>query len=48
MDALILAGKKDSEKIESCCKLTNKALLMLNEIPMIEYIVNALLQSKRN
>ncbi len=46
MDALILAGKKDSEKIESCCKLTNKALLMLNEIPMIEYIVNALLQSK--
>ncbi len=46
MDALILAGKKDTEKPEGCNKLTNKALLMLNEIPMIEYIVNALLQSK--
>ena len=46
MNALILAGKKDSGKLEKCSKLTNKALLMLNEMPMVEYIVNALLGSK--
>ncbi|MDD3655196.1 MAG: NTP transferase domain-containing protein [Atribacterota bacterium] len=46
MNALILAGKKDIGKLENNNKLTNKALLMINEIPMIEYVVNALLESK--
>lgn len=46
MDALILAGKKDNGALESQQNLTNKALLMLNDITMIEYVVNALNQSK--
>ncbi len=46
MNALILAGKKDTGKLENCTKLSNKALLMFNEIPMVEYVVNALLESK--
>lgn len=46
MNALILAGKKEAGRLESCKKLTNKALLKLNETPMIEYIVNALHGSK--
>lgn len=46
MNALILAGKKDIGNLESNTKLTNKALLMLNETPMIEYVVNALRASE--
>jgi len=46
MDALILAGKKETGSLESCHKLSNKALLMINHMPMIEYVVDALKESK--
>ncbi|NLL61409.1 MAG: NTP transferase domain-containing protein [Candidatus Atribacteria bacterium] len=42
INAIILAGKKDTGKVEENNRFTNKALLQINEIPMIEYIVNAL------
>ena len=46
MDALILAGRKDIGILENQHKLGNKALLMINNIPMIEYIVDALNQAQ--
>lgn len=46
MNALILAGKKDAGQLEENSNITNKALLMINEIPMVEYVVNALLEAK--
>ncbi len=46
MDALILAGGRDTNSLESHLKLSNKALLMINHIPMIEYVVNALNQAR--
>ena len=46
MDALILAGRKDINTLENHHKLKNKALLMINSIPMIEYVVNALNQAQ--
>lgn len=46
MDALVLAGAKIVDKIENHNKLTNKSLLMLNDIPMIEYVVDALNQAE--
>ena len=45
MNAIILAGKKDTEKVEKNNKFANKALLLIKEIPMIEYVVNALRES---
>ena len=46
MDALILAGRKDDGAPESPHKLNNKSLLMINNIPMIAYVVDALKQAK--
>lgn len=46
MDALILAGKKEAGALENCHELSNKALLMINHMPMIEYVVDALKDSK--
>ena len=46
MDALLLAGRKDTGTLESHNKLNNKAFLMINEIPMIEYVIDALQQAK--
>jgi GTP:adenosylcobinamide-phosphate guanylyltransferase len=46
MDALILAGGKDTTSLESSHKINNKALLMINNVPMIEYVVNALNQAQ--
>ncbi|MFW6149084.1 MAG: NTP transferase domain-containing protein [Atribacterota bacterium] len=46
MDALLLAGRKDTGTLESHNKLNNKAFLMINQIPMIEYVVDALNQAK--
>jgi GTP:adenosylcobinamide-phosphate guanylyltransferase len=47
MDALILAGRKDTGTLESHNKLNNKALLLINHTPMIEYVVDALNQAKK-
>jgi len=46
MDALILAGGKDTNSLENHHKLNNKALLMINHVPMIEYVVDALNQAR--
>jgi len=46
MDALILAGGKDTNSLENNHKLNNKALLMINHVPMIEYVVDALNESR--
>ena len=45
MNAIILAGKKDTGKVEENNRFANKALLLIKEIPMIEYVVNALQES---
>jgi len=42
MDAVILAGGKDTSSLANSYKLNNKSLLMINDIPMIEYVVDAL------
>ncbi|MDD4363819.1 MAG: NTP transferase domain-containing protein [Atribacterota bacterium] len=47
MDALILAGGKDKNNIGSNNKFNNKALLLLNGVPMIEYIVDAICKSHK-
>lgn len=46
MNALILAGEKCTGLLENNNKFANKSLLMINEIPMVEYVVNALLEAK--
>lgn len=46
MDALVLAGTKNTDKIENHSELSNKSLLMLNNIPMIEYVIDALNQAE--
>jgi GTP:adenosylcobinamide-phosphate guanylyltransferase len=46
MDALILAGGKDVSSLENNHKINNKALLMINNMPMIEYVVDALNQAQ--
>lgn len=46
MDALILAGGKDTNSLENNHKINNKALLMINNVPMIEYVVDALNQAR--
>lgn len=46
MDAVILAGGKDTSSLENNHKLNNKSLLMINDIPMIEYVVDALNQAQ--
>lgn len=46
MDALILAGRKNTETIDSQNNLNNKALLMIHHIPMVEYVVDALNQAQ--
>jgi len=46
LNALILAGKQNTSGLEINNELNNKALLLINEIPMIEYVVNALIEAK--
>ncbi len=46
MNALILAGKQNGSKLEINNELNNKALLLINEIPLVEYVVNALIEAK--
>jgi molybdopterin-guanine dinucleotide biosynthesis protein A len=46
LNALILAGKQNTNRLEINNELNNKALLLINEIPMIEYVVNALIEAK--
>lgn len=46
MNALILAGKQNSSKLEINNELNNKALLLINGIPLVEYVVNALIEAK--
>jgi molybdopterin-guanine dinucleotide biosynthesis protein A len=46
MDAIILAGGKDNGSLKEQHKLNNKALLMIKNIPMVEYVVDALRMAK--
>jgi len=46
MDALILAGGENAKPLENNHKIYNKALLMINNIPMVEYVVDALNEAK--
>lgn len=46
MDALVLAGGKSDNSLCNHQKLNNKALLLINGIPMIEYVVDALDQAR--
>jgi len=45
-NALILAGMKEKGPLEIVEKVDNKALIMINGRPMIEYIVDALNNSE--
>lgn len=45
-NALILAGTKERGPLEIAENVDNKALIMINNKPMIEYIVDALNRSK--
>ncbi len=46
MDALILAGATDSGTLGEHHKVNNKAMLLINDVPMIEYIIDALNQAQ--
>jgi len=46
MDALVLAGGKSDNSFGNHQQLNNKALLIINGIPMIEYVVDALKKAR--
>lgn len=46
MNAIILAGGKDKSSLKEQHKLNNKSLLMIKNIPMVEYVVDALRMAK--
>lgn len=46
MNALILAGSTDPGQLGEHYRINNKAMLLINNIPMIEYIIDALNQAQ--
>lgn len=44
MHAIVLAGGGEAEKLASHHGVSNKALLLINDIPMISYVIDALIE----